>query len=390
MHDPKRQPILATDLVLRFRCVGPECEDTCCAGWAIDVDSATRKKYESKNDLSHAFDVTPQGNFMRRDAGGMCVKNREGWCNIVEKYGDDYLSETCYFFPRSLRRVGEQHLMAATLSCPEITRMVLQGEGTFERQEFMSPGRWKILADVLPESVAQGDALAIHALVQASLKDVSLSPVQHARRLVALAIALDEMETPGWASLARVHLHMPPSPPMPMALAEAMQLLHGFARLAIADHFQYQKRIYSTLRDMEMALETRLHWKEARLEYSPATSDIAWQNIRQAWVATYAPALAPVLHRWLAAQVARNVYPFAGLGENPREQALELALGYATLQLALMCACYRKGAVPDDGELRRIVQSVARVLESLVDIQSFYHAYDMPLTSSHLLNLIAE
>lgn len=390
MSNPKQPPVLATDLVLRFRCVGAECEDTCCAGWSIDVDEVTRKKYESKSDLAHAFDATGQGNFMHRHTSGMCVKNREGWCNIVEKYGDEYLSDTCYFFPRSMRRIGTQRLMAATLSCPEITRMVLQGEGTFERQEY-TPGRGKILGNALPTPLAQEDALAIHAMAQASLNDVSLSPAQHIRRLIALAFSLDEMEKPGWPALARLHLHTPPPlPPMPLELNTAMQVLHGFARLAISSQSQYQERVYATLREMEMALEARLHWKEALLDYSQATSGTAWQSIRQAWAATHAPALAPALRRWLAAQVARNVYPFAGLGENPCEQAFELAIHYATLQLALMCACYRSGHVPDDGELRRIVQSVARVFESQVDVQVFYQAYDISPSASQLLGLFTE
>lgn len=390
MSNPKQPSVLATDLVLRFRCVGAECEDTCCAGWAIDVDDVTRKKYESKSDLAHSFEVTGHGNYMRSNSSGMCVKNREGWCNIVEKYGDDYLSNTCYFFPRSLRRIGTQSFMAATLSCPEITRMVLQDEGTFERQEYPL-GRGKILGNALPQSLAQEDALAIHAMIQASLNDVSLSPAQHIRRLIALAVSLDEMEKPGWSALARLHMHTPPPlPPMPLELNAAMQLLHGFAKMTIFSQSQYQKRVYATLREMEMALEARLHWKEALLDYSQATSETAWQNIRQAWTASYAPALAPVLHRWLAAQVARNVYPFAGLGENPCEQAFELAINYATLQLALMCACHRCGHVPDDDELRRIVQSVARVLESQVDIQIFYQAYDIAPSASQLLGLFAE
>mgnify|MGYP003308176052 CR=1 FL=1 len=31
-----------------FKCVAAECEDTCCAGWAIMIDEETLEKYRTK------------------------------------------------------------------------------------------------------------------------------------------------------------------------------------------------------------------------------------------------------------------------------------------------------------------------------------------------------
>ena len=30
-----------------FRCIGPECEDSCCEGWFVQIDQATYKKYQA-------------------------------------------------------------------------------------------------------------------------------------------------------------------------------------------------------------------------------------------------------------------------------------------------------------------------------------------------------
>ena len=30
-----------------FKCIGPNCIDTCCAGWDINIDKNTFKKYEN-------------------------------------------------------------------------------------------------------------------------------------------------------------------------------------------------------------------------------------------------------------------------------------------------------------------------------------------------------
>jgi len=35
----------------QFRCIGAECEDTCCNGWGILVDSTTWEKYQSPVDF---------------------------------------------------------------------------------------------------------------------------------------------------------------------------------------------------------------------------------------------------------------------------------------------------------------------------------------------------
>ena len=36
----------APSYLKNFKCIGGACEDTCCAGWSIEVDEGTYKKYK--------------------------------------------------------------------------------------------------------------------------------------------------------------------------------------------------------------------------------------------------------------------------------------------------------------------------------------------------------
>lgn len=35
----------------KFSCIGKACEDTCCSGWRVAVDSDTKAKYKTVTDL---------------------------------------------------------------------------------------------------------------------------------------------------------------------------------------------------------------------------------------------------------------------------------------------------------------------------------------------------
>lgn len=38
----------------KFRCIAGECPDTCCAGWQIQIDPASLRKYKKLKDLWEA------------------------------------------------------------------------------------------------------------------------------------------------------------------------------------------------------------------------------------------------------------------------------------------------------------------------------------------------
>lgn len=120
----------------RFRCIGPECEESCCQGWGMYVDKATYKKYRATPSLRPAtaehIRINPDAhsNFqyarMQFPADGRCpFLADDNLCDIQKQYGSEFLSETCARYPRSLVRFDGRMQKAFYLSCPEAARIVL-------------------------------------------------------------------------------------------------------------------------------------------------------------------------------------------------------------------------------------------------------------------------
>ncbi|MFB9328943.1 flagellin lysine-N-methylase [Paenibacillus aurantiacus] len=123
-----------------FHCIGSACEDTCCAGWRIDIDRATYGVYEQ---LRHpeldglAGQIEPNPDSARaEDYGrmimppdGRCPQLRtDGLCRIQATVGEVYLSDVCATFPRVTNIVEGQYERSASLACPEAARLILLNE----------------------------------------------------------------------------------------------------------------------------------------------------------------------------------------------------------------------------------------------------------------------
>ena len=119
-----------------FRCIGADCEDTCCIGWIVNIDKVTYEAYQrcddpelgprlhelvtinaaSTSDDNHArITLSPPG----------CPFLSEGLCGIQNKLGENYLSIMCARYPRVLNIVDDVLQRSLDLSCPEAARIVL-------------------------------------------------------------------------------------------------------------------------------------------------------------------------------------------------------------------------------------------------------------------------
>ena len=73
--------------------------------------------------------------------------------------------------------------------------------------------------------------------------------------------------------------------------------------------------------------------------------------------------MAPVLKRWLQAQLAMSGFPFGGFGDTLPERTLTLAIRFVTVRLGLMTT----GMPPAPEETLRVVQSLSRFMDHLAD-----------------------
>ncbi|WP_131997246.1 flagellin lysine-N-methylase [Acidipila rosea] len=121
----------------RFRCIGAECEDTCCAGWTIPIDKASYEKYQLlpasalRTKVEQHLLLTPEKNSdayyasIQHDSRGFCPFLEESLCGLQKKHGPEYLSHTCANYPRSSRQIDGLTEKTLLLSCPEAARLVL-------------------------------------------------------------------------------------------------------------------------------------------------------------------------------------------------------------------------------------------------------------------------
>lgn len=136
---PQPDQVLQPQYFGRFRCLGAECEDTCCDGWGILIDRATFEKYQGEQTrnplapygaLGELVEINPAGSSSAdyakiRLSGTRCPALADGMCSVQQAHGEPWISDMCSSFPRIFNRVGAVTERSLHLSCPEAARLVL-------------------------------------------------------------------------------------------------------------------------------------------------------------------------------------------------------------------------------------------------------------------------
>ena len=136
----KKSQVFCPEYMLNFSCIGSACPDSCCAGWTVSIDKETFKKYRNyrgndehlrtlftenvlPNTLNRSAMNTAQ---IKMDENNACpFLDENSLCRIQLAQGHDALSHTCTTYPRTLNQINDELEYSATLSCPEVARMVL-------------------------------------------------------------------------------------------------------------------------------------------------------------------------------------------------------------------------------------------------------------------------
>lgn len=133
----------------RFRCLGGDCEDTCCQGWTVPIDEPTHRRLKvlatneplAEQMLSRGIELTPRGPHfgrLRFDESDHCAMlDDSGLCGLHARLGPDALFDVCMTYPRYFNEVDGELELFGTVSCPEVARLLLFGEDslTLERAQ---------------------------------------------------------------------------------------------------------------------------------------------------------------------------------------------------------------------------------------------------------------
>ena len=192
--------LIAPDDYLKFRCIADKCRHSCCIGWEIDIDPATRDKYRRiPGDfglrLNAAIQDSEVSSFILGENERCPMLNASGLCDLITTLGEEHLCQICADHPRFRSYFADRTEIGLGLCCEEAARLILTRE---------TPMRLTILEDdgndaFLPPEEAE--LLALRAALIDRMQDRSL-PLE--RRLDALLDAVDfAIHDRDWAEVYR-------------------------------------------------------------------------------------------------------------------------------------------------------------------------------------------
>jgi len=131
-----------------FKCIGGECEDTCCGGWEIHIDKNTFEQYKNVQNkrmnkfINENIFVRNNSNNINVDYGQIKLKygkcpflNENKYCTIQSELGEEYLSNVCATFPRVINKLDDYYEMSLNVSCFEAAKVSLLKEDGIEFEE---------------------------------------------------------------------------------------------------------------------------------------------------------------------------------------------------------------------------------------------------------------
>lgn len=170
----------------RFRCVAAECENTCCAGWAIMIDEESLEKYKN---MEGAF-----GNRLRNsidwENGSFCqyekrcaFLNEDNLCDLHMEAGEHMLCKTCRDYPRHMEEYEGLREGSLSLSCIEAAKIIL---GCKEPVQFL-----RFEDEVEDEEYEDFDFLLFTKLMDARDKIIDLLQNREIDIMVRIGLCLE-------------------------------------------------------------------------------------------------------------------------------------------------------------------------------------------------------
>lgn len=384
-----------------FRCLGAECEDTCCDGWAVTIDRATYEKFEHCPDEAwrdrfqqlvtiNTTDVSDHDYARIQLTSTTCPFLVEGLCSIHKNLGEEYLSVTCASFPRVWNAVDEVLERSLDLGCPEALRRVLQ--------------------DPQPMAFSEGPLIAgdFSAARMAAIDTGSQvhpgKPYRHFREVRGFIVGLlQNRALPVWKRLIILGFFCDKLQELGSNLSEAQvgELLQGY-QAAVAGGL-FEETLGQLQSHTEMRLETLVELIVARITsdftnqrflacYKQFMEGIEWgpkstmAEICERYRDAYGRYCAPFLNRhehifehYLVNYVYRNLFPFGPQKSTYklRDQMIErsihnefmlLAVYYSTIDLLLGGMA---GLHKDDFGERHIISAIYTFTRTFEHSQTF-------------------
>jgi len=362
----------------QFRCIGAECEDTCCKGWNMQVDAAHYNLYQSQApQLLEAIVESPVGYVMKRDiTTGFCVKYNEGLCKIHSTKGEEFLGDACHFFPRSIRAMGDGLLVSGALSCPESVRQLLATESPFNLLDTTYDRLPEVQKNYLPTDMTADGALDIMHVLRNMVMEDGVSASRSVARLAVIAESLDMFGVDKWSEgvgvmikTADMRLHTADLNEM-----DAVNLLHTLSGLIHATGNPARKRLEDLFAKMELLVGIKIDRKTLDIWQTTGREEVFLGAVKCWQKNGTEEQVAPWLQKWLAAQLAIAAFPFSGFGKSIQERIMIIGVRLATLRLALLALMDNNGKIMLEDAILAM-QTLARFMDHLAEPELSINLY---------------
>ena len=129
--------VIVPDHYKEFKCIAGACEDTCCAGWEVDVDEDSYRFYKEAGGeigkrLADVMIPKAEGDgcSFRLTPDKRCpFLNEKNLCDIYTALGEDALCDTCTYFPRFVHDYGSLREMGTAPSCFTAAQIMVEKQG---------------------------------------------------------------------------------------------------------------------------------------------------------------------------------------------------------------------------------------------------------------------
>lgn len=378
-----------------FRCLGAECEDTCCSGWLVNVDKNTYDTYQHVEDpvlaprLREFVIINPAAtsdeSFARFALSGTgCHFVEDGLCGIQSAMGEPYLSMVCSRYPRFMNVVDDVLERSLDMACPEAVRLMLldpeplqfdDAEGVVHDPRLGAPP-----ALTVDDPASRKPYPYFHQIRAFVIELLQYRAYPLSKRLVILASFCDQLE-----QLAEAGQNE--------QVSAAIDWFRGAVRgnaldQAIASHMPKPVTQLSVLLELMVARITGEYVSPRFLDcYREFKDGIAWapdssmEEIGARYAAAYAQQLTPfleqhehMLEHYLVNYVYRTLFPLGAQHANRdagphrvdrsmRDQCLVMLMYYGVIQTVLVGMAAFHGAEFGPGHVVRAVQSVTKAFE---------------------------
>jgi lysine-N-methylase len=380
-----------------FRCIGADCEDTCCIGWAVNVDQQTYEAYQRCEDPElgpslHGLVVINTENAGKDNyakitlSGPNCPFLEEGLCSIQKKLGEDYLSIMCASYPRVMNVVDDVLQRSLDFSCPEAARVVLLDPNPMEFDE---------------DDGAQHDSRLGHLSVLSTADANSDKPYRYFREIRSLVIWLLQNRNHSlWERLAIVaslcdQLQAAASAGRRTETLEMLDACRDAVERGLFDEALNSHRArHSQAAQLGVVLElivdrigsdfTAPRFFECYREFMAGvdwTTESSMTDLGRRYAAVHAEFYAPLMSRhahilehYLVSYVHRTLFPLgpqestrnlgvSHIAASIRDQCLLMLAHYAIVQTVLIGVAGFHGAKFNLDHVIKVIQSSAKTFE---------------------------